>query len=355
MLMRKLFLIAVAAFACKTPPPAPTYAPPPKAGEDPVVLTIGGDEVRQSEIDKKLGGRLQTAITEHNQAVYDMRLNAIENIVAEKLFDAEARKRGVARDQLIAEEVENKVPPPPEAELKAFYEKYKDQIAQSARGPGGASYEAVKERIGMILSQDKRQDRFRAYMGELKKAAGVQITLALPDLPRVQVDAKGPMKGSASARVTIVEFSDFQCPFCSRVVRTVDEVLKKYGDDVKLYFRHYPLPSHENAPKAAEASMCAHEQHKFWEMHDKLFDNQRALEAPQLKVYARELGLDAKEFERCLDGGKYAELVRQDQSAGEAAGVNGTPAFFINGVPLSGAQPLEAFEQVIERELKGEG
>jgi protein-disulfide isomerase len=105
------------------------------------------------------------------------------------------------------------------------------------------------------------------------------------------------------------------------------------------------------APKAAEAAMCAHEQHKFWEMHDKLFASQRALEPEALKGYAKELGLDAKEFDRCLDGGKWAELVKSDQEAGEAAGVNGTPAFFINGVPLSGAQPMEAFEQLIDREL----
>ena len=128
-------------------------------------------------------------------------------------------------------------------------------------------------------------------------------------------------------------------------------MLKKYGDKVRLVFRHYPLPFHPHAQKAAEASLCADDQGKFWQMHDALFDHQQALEPEQLKVYAKELGLDPAKFDACLDSGQKAAQVEKDKEAGSKAGVNGTPAFFINGLQLSGAQPQEEFEALIDQEL----
>src|SRR5437763_208411 len=158
--------------------------------------------------------------------------------------------------------------------------------------------------------------------------------------PSSAVAAIGPARGPAQAKVTIVEFSDFQCPYCARAQPVMQEVLKTYGSDVRLVFRDFPLSFHGDAAKAAEASHCADEVGKFWALHDWMFDNQRNLSVDELKAAAATLGLDRARFDRCLESGKYRELVQSNQRDGEKAGVTGTPAFFINGTMLKGALPF---------------
>ncbi len=159
--------------------------------------------------------------------------------------------------------------------------------------------------------------------------------------------------GPRTAPVTIVEFSDFQCPFCSRVGPTVKQIEEKYKDKVRLVWRNYPLPFHNNAQLAAEAAMAANEQGKFWEMHDKLFANQQALTRPDLEKYAQELGLNVEKFKAALDSGKYKGAVNADvQYANGLGGGMGTPTFFVNGRKIAGALPFEQFAQVIDEELK---
>lgn len=160
-----------------------------------------------------------------------------------------------------------------------------------------------------------------------------------------------PSIGPEDAPVTIVEFSDYQCPFCARAEPTIEQVLKEYEGKVRLVYRDFPLSFHQNAQKAAEATECADEQGKFWEYHDKLFENQDALDVNNLKQYAKDLGLDSSKFDNCLDSGKYTEEVQKDLADGQSLGVSGTPAFFINGRLVSGAQPFSAFKQVIDGEL----
>jgi protein-disulfide isomerase len=173
------------------------------------------------------------------------------------------------------------------------------------------------------------------------------------DPPRQTVAAaNGPSKGSASAPIEIIEFSDFQCPFCQRADPTVQQVLSTYGDRIRFVYRHYPLPNHPNARPAAEAAACADEQDKFWPYHDRLFANPTKLEDPDLKRHAAELGLNTGQFNGCLDSHKLKAKVDTDLKAGEEAGVNGTPAFFINGRMISGAQPFEAFKRIIDEELE---
>jgi protein-disulfide isomerase len=169
------------------------------------------------------------------------------------------------------------------------------------------------------------------------------------------VTADGPAIGPANAPVTIVEFTDFECPFCSRVVPTLEQVREKYGDKVRLVFRQFPLDMHPNARKAAEASLCAQEQGKFREMHDAMFQNQKQLAVNLLQSKAAELGMNAEEFKACLESGKFASRVEADVRAGVAVGVSGTPALFINGRLVSGAVPLEQIIQVIDDELRRKG
>ncbi len=154
--------------------------------------------------------------------------------------------------------------------------------------------------------------------------------------------------------IAIVEFSDFQCPFCGRAVPTLKDVLTEYDGKVSLVYRHYPLPSHSFAQKAAEASECASDlggNEKFWQYHDKLFANQNSLGVSELKRYASEIGIDSKQFNACLDSGAMASRVSFDAEEGRKLGVSGTPAFFINGKSLKGAQPLSAFKKIIDEEL----
>ena len=162
------------------------------------------------------------------------------------------------------------------------------------------------------------------------------------------------VKGNKSAKVTIIEFSDFECPFCGRFyTQTYKQLVKEYVDTgkVKYVFRDFPLNFHKNAQKASEAAECADDQGLFWEMHDKLFENQQVLDVTSLKKYAKDLGANTKKFDECLDSGKYYSEVQKDLADGQASGVSGTPAFFVNGKLISGAQPFSAFKSVIDAEL----
>jgi protein-disulfide isomerase len=168
----------------------------------------------------------------------------------------------------------------------------------------------------------------------------------------IDVPADAPARGAKNPKVTIVEWSDFQCPFCSRVVPTLKQIEDTYGKDVKVVWRNQPLPFHNNAKPAAEAAMAANEQGKFWQMHDKLFANQQALDRPAIEKYAQEIGLDMGKFKAALDSGKFRARVEADSAKGNEVGANGTPTFFINGREFVGAQPFESFKAMIDEEIK---
>ena len=169
---------------------------------------------------------------------------------------------------------------------------------------------------------------------------------------RYRVPAEGTPRGPASAKITIVAFSDFQCPFCSRVTPTLDRIMKDYSGQVRMYFRHNPLPFHQDAPLAAEAALAADAQGKFWEMHDKLFANQANIKRPDLEKYAGELGLDMAKFKAYLDASSGKAKIDADMALGAKIGVQGTPNFFVNGRPIRGALPFEEFKKVIDEEIK---
>jgi protein-disulfide isomerase len=161
-----------------------------------------------------------------------------------------------------------------------------------------------------------------------------------------------PVKGPASAPITVVTWSDFQCPFCGRAIPTVRQLESDYKGKIRIAFKQFPLPFHDKAHLAAEAALAANEQGKFWQMHDKMFANQQALDRPSLEKYAQEIGLDMGKFKAALDSGKFKDKVDAEDKEGAAFGVTGTPTFFINGTRLVGAQPLESFKAAIDKELK---
>jgi protein-disulfide isomerase len=207
----------------------------------------------------------------------------------------------------------------------------------------------LKPRIVEALRARSKEAARRTYLDGLRAKAGVKVTLPPPDLPVVEVaEAGNPARGPANAPVKVVVFSDFECPYCARVVPTLHELYGKYPGKIRMVFRDFPLDMHESARKAGEAAHCANDQGKFWEYHDRLFAHQDRLKERDLVEHAKELKLDTGAFEKCLQSGRYKEDVERDRQEGERLGVTGTPAVFINGVLLSGALPLNRFTDVVD-------
>ena len=223
-----------------------------------------------------------------------------------------------------------------------------------------AADEAGKKGADWIKSRTKvNNEKLASYLFDGKvppKAPERPARKARPvdrTVYKVTVDAKAdPSKGKADALVTIVEFSEFQCPFCTRLLPTTKKIVETYGDKVRIVFKHNPLPFHKDAFLASEAAMCAHAQGKFWEMHDELFANQRALGADKLGGYADKVGLDRKKFDKCLGDHKMKAHIEADMDLGRSVMVRGTPNTFVNGRKLTGAKPFEEFKAVIDEELK---
>jgi protein-disulfide isomerase len=281
-------------------------------------------------------------MTQINNQIYTAKKRAVDALIADQLLNQEAQKRGISREQLLQQEVEAKIEPPTDAEIEQLYNANKARV-------GNKTLEELKPAIAQQLKASKTQQRQQEFVRSLRKAAGVKVLLK-PPVVNIALDG-APVRGNPNAPVTLVEFSDFQCPFCARAHATLGQVRETYKDQVKIVYKDYPLPIHANAPKAAEASRCAREQGKYWEYHDILFANINALDVANLKKFAADLKLDAAKFDTCLDSGKYAQAVAKDIEEGSRAGVSGTPAFFVNGRFLSGAQPFSAFQEAIDEAL----
>lgn len=309
-----------------------------------VVASIGAQKVSAGEVEELAKDKLKKLNAEYLKQTYEARRQAIEEIVVKKMVGEEAKKANQKEEDYLRTQVEGAVKPPAEAEIKKFFDENQDKMR-------GTPYDQIKPRISEFLLNQKRQETAAKMIEDMKKKNNVVILLKEPEEERVTVAAKGPSKGPADAKVTIVEFSDFQCPFCSKANETIQQVMKTYDGKVRLVFRDYPLPFHDKAQKAAEAGLCANAQGKFWALHDHMFKNQGALDVAELKKAAKANGLDSGKFDACLDGGEFAKDVAANMNDGQAVGVSGTPAFFINGRMLSGAQPFEKFKAVIDSEL----
>jgi protein-disulfide isomerase len=338
-------LVAVALTACSESSSAAGQAPAaPAANPDQVVAEVAGRKVTLQEVDAKWEEFDAAERARVTQLVYQNRRNMLDQVVGEILIENAAKAAGATVEAYLAQDAAKRVTPVTEPEVAQFFEANRDRTQ-------GRTIEQLAPQIREFLASQRRQQARAQLVEELKaKGAGVKVML---DPPRytVATAAIDPVRGAASAPVTIIEFSDYQCPFCARVNPTLEQVRKTYGDKVKIIFKDFPLPNHPQAPKAAEAGHCAGEQGKYWEMHDQMFANQRALNVPELKQYATALGLDAAKFNQCLDSGKHAGLVASGTAQGEKMGVNSTPTLYVNGRPLIGAQPFEAFKQIIDEEL----
>ncbi len=306
-----------------------------------VLATVDGEEVTRDEVEAVAGGQL----VQLRSQIFELTERALDETIDARVLDLEAGKRGLERDELISAVVDSIPPIVTEAQIDSVYEANRDRIQQSR--------DVIGPQIEAFLLSRARQARFDSLVSALRSRYDVVSYL---DPPRFEVAAEGPAKGPENAPVTIVEFSDFECPFCLRINPTLEQVMQEYEGHVRLVFRQFPLNNiHPNAQKAAEASLCADAQGKFWEMHDAMFANPSELAVADLKKRAGEIGLDEEAFSNCLDSAEYANQVAADLNAGRALGVTGTPALYINGRFLSGAQPFEVIARVIEDELRRSG
>ncbi len=308
---------------------------------DKVVATYNGGKITYGELEIEA----KPKILEIQNQMYQARKEVLERMAVERIVKAEAAKKGQTEEQYIQTRVDAlPVTPPSDAEVKDFF----DRLKQAGRIPPDTKLEQIKDQLVQAMVNQQKRTSVQKVIDELRTQANLQIDLPAP---RVEVAASGPARGPGDAKVTIVEFSDFQCPYCGQAFGTVEQLMQQYAGKVKLVFRQFPLPIHQQAEKAAEASLCAADQGKFWELHDMMFKNQKKLDVSDIKTYAASAGLDGTKFSQCLDSGEKKKQVDSDIEAGQAAGVNGTPAFFINGVFLNGALPIEEFKKVIDPEL----
>jgi predicted DsbA family dithiol-disulfide isomerase len=313
-------------------------------GDDPAVAKVGAETITQSQLDGWIKDQLWKDQTDGGNVtkVWTLRERGLERMIDERLLDAEAKKRGVEPDALLDEEAAKRVAVSDD-DVKAYFEAHKAQL-------GEQKLEELAPRIKEYLERSRGTDAAQAYVAELRAAVGVETLLVQP---RVQIAGAGHAQGPEGAAVTVIEFSDYECPFCRRAEPVVEQMLKEYAGRVRLEYRHFPLESmHPNARGAAEAAICAEAQGKFWAYHAQLFaSDNKGLGPQQLVAYAQPTGLDVAAFQKCLAEDTANARIDADLEAGKAAGVTGTPAFFVNGIPFSGAIPIEEFRKVIDAEL----
>lgn len=330
------------------PAVASTTAASAEADMDAVVATWNGGQLTYGDLHEKVAPQLTSMEIEYLTNRYNAESQALEMLLMEKLLETEAKNKGVADiETLLETEVENKITPPSAEEVESFY----PMVARQLRG---MPKEEALPIVAQELTRRRQSERYVAYIDELKAQNNAATTLPFPDMPRIEVPVleHDPVRGNADAEVTIVQFAEYQCGYCAKAMPTIDQIFEKYDGKVRMVYKDFPLDFHDKARGAAIAAHCAGEQEKYWEMHDQLMTHQQALSRTDLLGYASELSLDDERFAACLDSDRFDEAIDADLEAGRLAGVSGTPAFFINGVMLSGAQPFEKFESVIERELQ---
>jgi protein-disulfide isomerase len=312
-----------------------------ESGKDEPLAEVNGETITAKDLEGALGARLSKL----EEQIYDLKRRELDSMIAQRLFAQEAAKRGISVPALLDAEVTAKVSLVTEKEIEDFYETNKARM----RGDDTE----VRQKIRAFLQQQKLNARRETFVESLRSRGNVVVRLQPPPATRVEVSTEGaPVRGAANAPVTVVEFSDFECPFCKQTRPTLKQLLERYPGKLRLVYRDFPLDSiHPQARRAAEAARCAHDQEKFWEYHDVLFTESPRLALEDLRRYAGQLGLDVTKFDSCLSAGVHKAAVQRDLDEGNRLGITGTPAFFINGRTLTGAQPLEAFTRLIEQEL----
>lgn len=306
------------------------------------LATVAGEPITVADLGAQVGLQLTQLESQYLRNRSQLIQQSLDEVVRERMMQAEARRQNKSVEELVAAEAGDYEIT--DLEITTWYNQNRNRV-------GRRTLDEVRTDIADFLRNEKRTQAARALEQRLRSELAVAVNF---QPYRLNFNNEGsPSLGRKGAPVEVVEFSDFQCPFCQRFAPTLKQLAQNFGDNVYIVYRQFPIASiHPQAVKASEASLCAEEQGKFWDYHDLLFVEQTRLMVPDLKAKARRLGMDGTRFDSCLDSGKYADQVQRDLAEGERAGVTGTPAVFVNGTSVrGGAVPYETVAAVVQREL----
>lgn len=305
---------------------------------DTVLATVNGSEIKQKQVDDAVAAQIYPL----QQQLYAIRKAALENLIATKLLESEAGARGVSIEELRRQLTLG--------EINIARAQVEEAYKQNASFFASMSPDEARERLRMDLENQARMKNYRAGLEALRKKWAVKVNFAPPVFVSELDDGVSPAKGSTKPLVTIVEFSDFECPFCGAVQPVLKQVMQTYGNDVRLVFKHMPLEGHRNSLPAARAAYCAAEQDRFWQFHDALFASGN-LSAAVIDDIAVGLGLGVPKFQACLSSEQSRAAVIKDIETARLFHIESTPSFIVNGQLIKGALSFADFQKIIEREL----
>ena len=303
-----------------------------------VLATVNGSEIKQKQVDDAVAAQIYPL----QQQLYAIRKAALENLIATKLLESEAGARGVSIEELRRQLTLG--------EINIARAQVEEAYKQNASFFASMSPDEARERLRMDLENQARMKNYRAGLEVLRKKWAVKVNFAAPVFVSELDDGVSPAKGSTKPLVTIVEFSDFECPFCGAVQPVLKQVMQTYGNDVRLVFKHMPLEGHRNSLPAARAAYCAAEQDRFWQFHDALFASGN-LSAAVIDDIAVDLGLGVPKFQACLSSEQSRAAVIKDIETARLFHIESTPSFIVNGQLIKGALSFADFQKIIEREL----
>jgi predicted DsbA family dithiol-disulfide isomerase len=319
-----------------------THAQAPATSEDRAVAIYGEEVITESELETLAGPSLLSL----RQQIYQAKLARLETEIFQQLVKDAAAAEGVTEAEYRMKRIDQMVGEPDEGEVVKLMSQFRAQLAEDDLQAREQVKQALRQREMQRLSADLKDTLFAE--------AGVKILLSPPRV-EVGITPGAPSRGASDAPIVMVEYTDYQCPFCNRVQPTIDALMERYEGKVLHVFKNLPLPNHPQAQLAGEASLCANDQTKFWEFHDWLFENQRTMNRDTMVAAAGELGIDGEAFTACIDAGVHRARVQADMKEARSFGITGTPGFLVNGRVISGAQPLSEFEAVFDEELERKG
>jgi len=328
-------LLVLGSAACQAGPSARAASQTPGA----IVAQGTGVSISTADLDKAAEGKLLRL----RQQEYEIKKQVLDDLIGDALMAKEAKARGISVDDLLKKEVDEKVKPPTKEAVDVVFEQYKAQLRGQTREQAGPQIEK-------FMHERDTGVRREAFRRELLDKAGVKVALEAPRT-EVPVPANAPAMGPENAPITIVAFTDYQCPYCHRAQNTMDQILTQYAGKIRLVHRDFPLEGHAQAFPAARAAWCAGEQGKFWEYYKSLMSVSGDMAEADLLGRAEGLKLDSAAFKTCAASDRHDAAIREGADTGARLGVTGTPGYFINGRMLTGAQPIEQFQQVIDAEL----
>lgn len=306
------------------------------------VAKINGEVIKKSELYKGL----ESEIYEAEMKVFELKMNKLRALVLEKIMLSDPKKKGLTNDQYLDKFVTSNI---------SAGQKEIDAFVLERKIPKEHVNEQMKTRVKAYLEIEMKKKAIETWLTTKTAKNPVNIYLDKPSRPVFDVVVgNAPVFGNKNAKVTVVEYSDFQCPYCAKGATIISQLKKKYGNKIQVAFKNFPLPFHNHAKLASVAAMCANEQgsNHFWKMHDKMFADQTKLAKADLVISAKALGLKMDTFSKCLDSSKFNAIIEKDIEAGKKIGVKSTPTFFVNGMMINGAVPVEQFSELIDAELK---